>query len=102
MKKGAAVFKVYAIVYAPKGLKQEAKTEYFNPPKKMSLLEAQKVVKGYLERLPCNDPDYALIVNEDGNLTRMPENPEATALVRDGIMGNTHIKGNALLVDYEV
>jgi len=65
---------------------------------KMSLEQMQKFVGGYIEQVRSNIPHRALIVNEEGFLDNLPQNPQATALVAAGMSVIDHIRGNALLV----
>jgi hypothetical protein len=65
---------------------------------RMTLEQMQKFVGGYIEQVASNIPHRALIVNEEGFLDNLPQNPQATALVAPGTSVIGHIRGNALLI----
>ena len=60
-------------------------------------LEAQEIVGGYVEMVHSpNNPEIQILVNEEGLLTGLPFNKEATELCGTGIVGNAVIlKGDA-------
>lgn len=64
---------------------------------KMELEEMQKFVGGYVEMVPTTIPHRVLIVNEEGLLENLPNNPNASQIVnpRTHVIGL--IRGNALL-----
>ena len=57
-----------------------------------SLKQAQEFVGGYVEGISFPNGDY-LIVNEEGKLTGLPLNPEATALWRATFDNDNYITG---------
>ena len=57
-----------------------------------SLKQAQEFVGGYVEGISFPNGDY-LIVNEEGKLTGLPLNPEATALWRSTFDNDNYITG---------
>ena len=62
-----------------------------------TLEEAQKLVGGLVQLVlsPEHD-DWQILVNEEGLLNGLPENPEATKLCGTGIVGDAVIlKGDA-------
>ena len=64
---------------------------------KPTLEEAQEIVGGYVEMVHSpNNTDIQILVNEEGLLTGLPFNKEATELCGTGIVGNAVIlKGDA-------
>ena len=62
-----------------------------------TLEEAQEIVGGYVEMVHSpNNPEIQILVNEEGLLTGLPFNKEATELCGTGIVGNAVIlKGDA-------
>lgn len=66
---------------------------------KMTLAEMQAFVGGYIEPCPCSIPRRQLIVNENGLLHHtLPDNINATALVRPGVLIDRALRGDVLLV----
>ncbi len=65
--------------------------------KKPTLKEAQKIVGGYVEMVHSpKQPDWQILVNEEGLLRDLPYNQEATELCGTGIVGHAIIlKGDA-------
>ena len=65
--------------------------------KKPTLEEAQKIVGGLVEMVHCpKQPDWQILVNEEGLLRDLPYNQEATELCGTGIVGHAIIlKGDA-------
>jgi|TARA_R100001129_G_scaffold178940_1_gene155260 hypothetical protein len=63
-----------------------------------TLEEAQKIVGGYVEMVRSpSEPDWQILVNEEGLLDGLPFNKEATELCGTGIVGHAIIlKGDAL------
>jgi len=63
-----------------------------------TLEEAQKIVGGLVEMVHSpSEPDWQILVNEEGLLTGLPFNAEATELCGTGIVGHAIIlKGDAL------
>jgi hypothetical protein len=51
-----------------------------------ALDELQQLVGGYIEFVPVNEQGW-LVVNEDGKLKNLPENPKATQLFNHPICG---------------
>jgi len=65
--------------------------------KMVTLKEMQECVGGYIEFVWLKD-NKILVVNEDGKIQGLPDNPIATQIIREqGI--SDHIVGNALLID---
>ena len=65
--------------------------------KKPTLEEAQKIVGGYVEMVHSpKQPDWQILVKEEGLLRDLPYNQEATELCGTGIVGHAIIlKGDA-------
>ena len=65
--------------------------------KKPTLKEAQKIVGGLVEMVHSpKQPDWQILVNEEGLLRDLPYNQEATELCGTGIVGHAIIlKGDA-------
>ena len=65
--------------------------------KKPTLEEAQKIVGGLVEMVYSpKQPDWQILVNEEGLLRDLPYNQEATGLCGTGIVGHAIIlKGDA-------
>ena len=65
--------------------------------KKPTLKEAQKIVGGLVEMVHSHkQPDWQILVNEEGLLRDLPYNQEATELCGTGIVGHAIIlKGDA-------
>ena len=60
-----------------------------------TLEEAQRVVGGYVEMVYLNGGDQ-LLVNEEGVIKNLPQNPSATAIAGKPIVGNAIVlKGHA-------
>lgn len=65
--------------------------------KMIALKEMQECVGGYIEFVWLRD-NKILVVNEDGKIQGLPDNPIATKIIREqGI--SDHIVGDALLID---
>lgn len=62
-----------------------------------SLAELQKIVDGYIEVVATNNPDYILIVNEEGKLENLPYNSKATNYCSKILGEFDYICGNAVL-----
>lgn len=79
-------------------IKSDGTTENLVFSKKMiTLKELQDSVSGYIEFIWLND-NKILVVNEDGKIMGLPENFQATAIIKEqGI--NDYVVGNALLID---
>ena len=62
-----------------------------------TLEEAQKIVGGLVEMVHSpSEPDWQILVNEEGLLTGLPFNAEATKLCGTGIVGPAIVlKGDA-------
>ena len=62
-----------------------------------TLQEAQKIVGGLVEMVHSpSEPDWQILVNEEGFLTGLPFNAEATELCGTGIVGPAIVlKGDA-------
>lgn len=62
-----------------------------------TLQEAQKIVGGYVEMVHSpSEPDWQILVNEEGLLRDLPFNKEATELCGTGIVGPAIVlKGDA-------
>jgi hypothetical protein len=54
--------------------------------KTFALDELQHLVAGFIEFVPVNEQGW-LVVNEDGRLKHLPENPKATQLFNHPICG---------------
>lgn len=63
-----------------------------------NLKQMQSFVGGYIEMVPTANPQTALIINETGTLDGLPENLNATAVLRDDVRVLDYIRGNALLI----
>ena len=63
-------------------------SEYF------TLDELQKIVGGMIEIVPSNNPDYSIILNEEGKLLDLPINYVGTYLTRNVLSENDYIVGN--------
>ena len=65
--------------------------------KKPTLEEAQKIVGGLVEMVHSpTEPEWQILVNEEGLLLDLPYNQEATELCGTGIVGHAIIlKGDA-------
>ena len=66
--------------------------------KQPTLQEAQKIVGGLVEMVRSpKQPEWQILVNEEGLLRGLPHNKEATELCGTGIVGHAIIlKGDAL------
>ena len=66
--------------------------------KQPTLQEAQKIVGGLVEMVSSpKQPDWQILVNEEGLLRDLPFNEKATELCGTGIVGHAIIlKGDAL------
>lgn len=65
--------------------------------KMVTLKEMQDCVDGYIEFVWLKD-NKILVVNEDGKIKGLLDNPIATNLIRENGI-NDYIVGNALLID---
>jgi hypothetical protein len=66
---------------------------------KMSLIEMQTFVGGYIEYVQSNQARRALVVNEDALLRNLPINPSATIFMRSGVWAvDGQLRGPVLMV----
>lgn len=65
------------------------------------LEELQKIVGGYIEIVRCDNPEWILVVNEEGKLQDHYLNKNATALVMKQFGGQDYIAGDVLLCKSE-
>jgi len=82
-------------------MKADGTHEYIEPAngKEWQLGELQKLVGGLIETFPTPKEDVILVLHEEGKLTVSPTlNMEATVLVREFLMDNDWIAGDAVVV----
>lgn len=65
--------------------------------KYFSLEEIQEIVGGYIQMIPCVNPDYLCIMNEEGKLKGLPFNGLATEEVDDNLFMGDYIVGDVLI-----
>lgn len=73
-----------------------SKTTIKSVGEKFTLEELQKYVGGFIEILPSNDPNFHLIVNEEGKMLSLPYNNNAT--VHYLYQAYDFIVGDAILI----
>ena len=64
--------------------------------KNFTLKELTPIVGGYIEIIYLND-GRLMIMNEEGKLSRLPDNEVATALARSSISPDDYIVGDVLV-----
>jgi hypothetical protein len=71
-------------------------------PDKTSLQVLQEAVGGYIEAIYFPESQQVLFVNEEGALSDLPRNVNATDLARGRVrMARGYIQGNAVLCTYK-
>jgi hypothetical protein len=83
-------------------IKTDGTSEVVNPKKKFwSLGELQSFVGGFIEFVRLPD-DKIMVVNEEGKINGLPENPEATRIYQSHHGANDVIVGNVLITEAQL